>query len=279
MESPAAEAFVSTALAAAAQRWRAADDVLRAGGDVEAVHEARAAVRTIRALLRIMRNRIEPQWYARTAAELQLLARAMGDVRDVDVAIAHLRAHAATLTPADRAGADDLVAALCEARERAFRRLRTILDGERYAALLADCSPPLIAPDAPVEPRRVMAKAWRALETAARSAGDDPERLHEVRIRAKRVRAAAEAVLPHLKPGPRRRKAERFTRRLRAVLDALGTFRDASNEVDRLRTVPAARPFVAGQLVALSAAEARAAFERWRPSFKRAADPDVRFWE
>jgi CHAD domain-containing protein len=277
MDAPAAEVFVSTALAAASDRWRAADASLRAEGCVASVHDARMAVRTIRALLRVVRDRIEPEWYDRTTGDLQLLARAMGDVRDVDVALEHLRTHAGTLTPADRSGADELIEALVEARDRAFRRLRAILDGERYAALLADCVPPLIAPDALVDPRRMMTKTWRALERVVERARKDPALVHAVRIRAKRVRVAAESLTPYL-GARRRRAAARFVRRVRALLDTLGSYHDAVAEGERLRTVPSTRPFVAGQLVALAGAEARAAFEQWERAFERAADPDIHFW-
>src|SRR4030095_5241773 len=80
------------------------------------------------------------------------------------------------------------------------------MEERRYTALLDDlvaaAQPPAVLPEAAglaseASPPLV-AKAWRRLRKAVRRAGATPsdEALHQIRIRAKRARYAAEAVKP-----------------------------------------------------------------------------------
>src|SRR4029450_2441068 len=96
------------------------------------------------------------------------------------------------------------LAPLGDHRDPARRRLLGGMAQEKYAVLLDDlvaaaAAPALLPgadrPAAEVRPPLV-ARPWKKLRKEVRKAGDDPpdEQLHQIRIRAKRARYAAEAV-------------------------------------------------------------------------------------
>jgi inorganic triphosphatase YgiF len=60
------------------------DPVVRVGGDVEAVHEMRVAVRRLRSVLRSARPLLDEGWVGSLRDELDWLAHALGAVRDLD---------------------------------------------------------------------------------------------------------------------------------------------------------------------------------------------------
>ncbi|HET9076448.1 MAG TPA: CHAD domain-containing protein, partial [Acidimicrobiales bacterium] len=103
--------------------------------------------------------------------------------------------------------------------------------------------------------------------------------LHQVRIRAKRLRYAAEAVEPYVG-----RKARRTAAAAEDLADLLGDINDAANAARRLRELachPSVTPsvaFVAGRIAGRADARARVARARWRKSAARLASPRRRSW-
>jgi CHAD domain-containing protein len=95
-------------------------------------------------------------------------------------------------------------------------------------------------------------RPWKHLQEAVEALGDAPadEALHEVRIRAKRARYAAEAVAPVVG-----KSATKFAKAVAGVQSVLGDLQDAVVAEDWLRSVakrvPADQAVVAGQLVAV----------------------------
>ncbi len=77
----------------------------------------------------------------------------------------------------------------------------------------------------------------RAAEVLARSAGvldrDDPERVHDMRVATRRLRAALEVFAPAF-PRKRHRKA---LKRVKALADALGERRDPDVEIELLESL------------------------------------------
>jgi CHAD domain-containing protein len=174
-------------------------------------------------------------------------------------------------------------------RQRALAQadLLELLDSTAYLALLdrlveAGTAPKLTeaadAPAAKVLPELVSVP-WRKLRRDADKLGRHPTdaELHELRIRAKRARYAAEAAaraLPAAAP------------HAAAIADLQGVLGDQHDAVvaeEWLRSAVAGgtsrqQAFVAGLLVAAEREVAAAERERWRPSWKAASGKKVSGW-
>ena len=102
---------------------------------------------------------------------------------------------------------------------------------------------------------------------------DDAE-LHAIRIRAKRVRYAAESAAAFCGEA-----AWRFARRVERLQTVLGEQHDAVVAEAALREqVDRAHALFAGELIVVEAARAAAAGRRWRRVWKQACVPRLRFW-
>jgi CHAD domain-containing protein len=101
------------------------------------------------------------------------------------------------------------------------------------------------------------------------------EELHALRIRAKRVRYAAEAVAPVM--GPR---ASRFAAAVTALQTVLGEHQDAVIAASWLHDhgPSTGQPFAAGQLWALEREAAEEARRQWPAAWKGASDRRLRSW-
>jgi CHAD domain-containing protein len=260
---------------------------VRVGEDPEAVHQARVATRRLRSTLRTFSSLLEPDWTDRLRDELKWLADLLGAVRDTDVLLGRFREHLAALPAADAKLGPRLLAALVEQRDAARRRLLAGMDEPRYATLLDDlvaaAAAPALLPEADRPAAEVMpplvAKPWRKLRKAVKRAGDDPsdDELHQIRIRAKRARYAAEAVEPVIgKP------AERFADAAADLQDILGDHHDAVVGEGWLRQAAGSARrdaiLVAGLLIAAERASAAASRDGWRPVWKALDRKKLRAW-
>ncbi len=113
-------------------------------------------------------------------------------------------------------------------------------------------------------------RPWRSLERAVAALGRRPsdEELHEVRIKAKRCRYAAEAAAPVLG-----KRAAGFAAAAAGLQDALGELNDAVVAETWLRDWAAGRKasavvFAAGELAGLERAAAAARRASWRRAWK-----------
>lgn len=200
-------------------------------GEPEAVHQTRVASRRLREVL--------PAFVAAdtrrgrdVAAAVRRVTRALGSVRELDVALGLFDAAVTAdgLRPVARATARR---ALQTARSSALRQARTTLTPARVARLRARLDA-LTAPTAPTAAldREGMSAALHARTLRAgrrlRKAVDHvttvyaPARLHRVRIAVKRLRYALEA------EGAARgaRRASSQVQQLRAIQDLLGRAHD-----------------------------------------------------
>ena len=253
------------------------DAELRRAPAEEAVHQARVAVRRLRSDLRSFAVLLDRDWADGLRERLRWLADGLSAARDADVLLARLQGALDGLPEADRIRAGDVLAPFGAAREAAYRRVGAMLNEPRYAALLADLvatapSPALSArADEPavalIAP--LLGAAWKQLRKAVRRRGRPPtdRELHRIRIKAKLVRYAAEAVAP-VGGRPVRRLA-RAVERLQTVL---GDQHDAVGAYEQLRrlTASGATAFVAGELAALAQADARAGRDAWRAAWRAA---------
>lgn len=255
---PAARDVVQAAIAASVRRLLAHDPGVRLGDDPEHVHQARVATRRLRSDLRTFRPLLVPSWDEALREELRWLGRELGAVRDTEVLLGLLRANAAELADPDARVADRLLGRLVQRWERQRFELLAALRSTRYAELLdrlveAARAPALVpeadAPAAEVLPA-LARTPWRHLRRAVKELPENPPdaRLHEVRIRAKRCRYAAEAIVPAVG-----RPAQEFGKAVAGLQDVLGDHQDAVVASAWLRETAAATDdaderFVAGML-------------------------------
>ncbi|MFC0028876.1 CHAD domain-containing protein [Micromonospora chaiyaphumensis] len=196
------------------------------GGDEDAVHDMRVAVRRLRSTLRTFRGLWDRAESEAVRAELRWLGARLGPVRDVQVM-------AARLADAVHAEPDELVLGPVPARfaERFAADLATALDGlraalgsDRYTDLLRRLDALVEGPTArAVRPRWVNRRVRRAVTRfddrldRALAGGNDDEALHEARKAGKRARYAVEV----------RRPTAKLVDRFKDLQDVLGAHQDS----------------------------------------------------
>lgn len=234
------EAFILTLGRHAAAIQREAAAILAGTPDPEPVHQARVAVRRLRSTLAVFRPAIACPLADAADQGLKTLADCLAPARDLDVFVSETATAVATALP-DDPGLPRLRGAVDRRRRAAYATLKAWLRGADHRRLmvmlaaLADGS----AWDSPTNPAQIEALALpldsfaaqalkrrlRRLTAAGNSiAGHDPATLHAIRLRAKRLRYAAEIFAP-LFP---RKATHRFLRRLATLQDRLGTLNDSS---------------------------------------------------
>jgi CHAD domain-containing protein len=209
-------------LAAQLEQLERYDPPLRRGGDAEDVHKFRVATRRSRAVIRATKPLLGESLSALNA-ELKWLAGVLGPVRDLDVLIDRLRATAEMLG-ADFGGANAILNALVDQRQRHYDTLHQALDDDRYLALRNSFAATIASlPDLDDSLRPLAARPLRKLRKAARKLSDEPadDELHQLRIRAKRARYAVELI----DDGGKRIK--RYLDALKELQDVLGEHQDA----------------------------------------------------
>ncbi|MFJ6851711.1 CHAD domain-containing protein [Streptomyces sp. NPDC091271] len=214
----------------------------------DSVHRMRVATRRLRSAFRTYRKVLDRNVTDPLRAELKWLAAELGVDRDQEVLGERLRSHAAALPDTLLLGPVSARLTLTSVARRtgSRRRVASVLDSERYLALLDSldallADPPLL-PAAARPPRdalpRAVLKDYERLATRVEHALDQQpgaERdvaMHEARKAAKRVRYAAEAARPALgKP------AKKFAKRMKSVQSVLGDHQDSVVSRDALRTL------------------------------------------
>lgn len=286
-ERPTAGDVLRAGLARSAALVVAHDAGVRAGVDVEAVHQARVGTRRLRSDLQAFGPLLLPAWAADLRRELSWLADALGDVRDADVLLARLDRRVAALDAGERGAGALLVERLRADRVDAGARLAAVLDDERYVVLLDRLVDAVHHPAVTKEARRPAAKVlgtlaaepWHRLRAAVDDLGADPtdDELHRVRIRAKRARYAAE--LASLSAG---KGARRFAKAVAALQDVLGARNDAIVTEEWLRhaagEVPPAPAAVALRLAEVERAAASEADRGWAESWQAVTAKGLRSW-
>lgn len=248
----------------------------RSGADPEDLHQMRVALRRMRSVLKLSGTLVgdgaEP-----VRAELGWLGQSLGEVRDYDVLIGHLREVIAEFEVRDQAAGRRLVSKFVTERAAAKRRLTRALSSVRYSALLREVS--LLtqetstgAADRPHDLIGGLAKPHRKLAKAVRALPADPpdDDLHALRIHGKKLRYAAELALTSAK----KKRAARIKTLIKATKDfqtVLGDHQDAVLAAERMRTVldtaDAAVGFVAGRIAERELARRAEARAAWRGSW------------
>ena len=245
---------VRAALAVQVAELRRHDPGTRLGHDPEDLHDLRVATRRLRAILRAARPLLDPEWTAALRDELRWLTGVLGPVRDLDVLIERLRAELELLEPPERRAGARMLALLGEERGSARTTMLAAMSGDRYLALLdrLEAAPDALpGRDADVTLADIAAREFARLRRAVRALPLDPpdDELHEVRIRGKRARYAAE-----LAEGVVGKPARRFVRAAKRFQDVVGEHQDAVVAEERIRglvarTRSATAHLAAGRLV------------------------------
>jgi CHAD domain-containing protein len=278
---------VQRALALSVIRLIRHDAVVRLDLDPEGVHQARVATRRLRSDLRTFHPLVDSEWSSALRDELGWIAEILGDVRDGDVLLERLRKRAGDLPAALVEPAGAALETLQQARDSAFRVLSDALRSERYVRLLDGLVETANAPvlrERAGEPAvdaipALVRRPWHKLEKRAERDGDDAadERLHEIRIRTKRVRYAADAATP-VAGKPARALAHAAAR----LQDVLGDLNDARVAAEWLEEWAARSDGdTAHAAVTLAERERIAASElraSWRSAWDELADPSLRTW-
>ena len=210
-------------------------------GDMRSVHQARVATRRLREALPVLRVSVDSAAIGRVRRQVRRMTRALGPVRELDVALAHLDELAGEriLSPGALTRVRQTIA-----RERLDRRremLTAITPGKieklRRRLVLVERSPrPLETAAAIAEAEHQVARRAANLTAAMEHAGSLylPDRLHAIRVAAKKLRYAME-VERELK---RSRVTARITQ-LKRIQDLLGQMHDYEILIDRTRQLQA----------------------------------------
>lgn len=248
--------------------------------DVEAVHQSRVAARRLRSDVQTMGDLLDPVWSKHVVADLKWIGRILGRVRDLDVLEERLLAHH---EPDDAEAVGELGALLRSERHLEAMEVHEALVSPRYADMLerinaAVQAPPLIhtEPDGSVqESIAALVKARRrSLESEIGDLGRHPDdaALHRVRIRAKRLRYAAEASEPFIGKGAARSAAA--AKKLQSVLGNLVDATNGSRMLRELASHPSVTPavaFAAGRIAGRDEGEAVRLRREWKKPARRAS--------
>jgi CHAD domain-containing protein len=263
------------------------DPGVRIGRDPEAVHQARVATRRLRSDLRTFRAVLDTEWSEPLRDELKWLGGALGSVRDTEVLLERLEGRLEELPPPDADDGKALLAQLGAHREDARADLLAAMRSDRYFALLDALVDAARSPrfdtdldddtDDDLELSDFVRKPWRKLRDAADAIDEESSDhdLHLTRIRAKRVRYAAEAVAEALG-----KDARKFAEAAESVQELLGEHQDAIVAADWLRVHAGqgASAFVAGELVAMEREAAQATRDEWPEVWRKARRKKLRRW-
>jgi CHAD domain-containing protein len=172
---------------------------VRADLDTEFLHDFRVAIRRTRSLLGQIKHVFPPDAVQHFATEFSWIGRLTGPPRDMDVLILALRGRREEFSAVDL---DRLMAFVSGVRQQEHDTLVAALDSDRYRRLTSDWKAFLERPVTPEAEARnagaylsevVSWRAWRLsrrIATGAETIDEHTteERLHEVRIEAKKLR-------------------------------------------------------------------------------------------
>ena len=292
-DTTAADAFRLAARSCLVQAVGAAQRLGR-GHDPEALHQVRVGLRRLRAVLSVFKPVVGDEGFERIRDETRWLAKELDLARDLQVFMgATLPERDGDLEAGDGAGA--FAIRLAAAEQRAYRRAVAAIESQRFSDFLLEITAWVEVGQwsqaggrrADLRAAPVRALAARALErlhhglckAGRRFPEPDAEGRHGLRIRAKKLRYAAELLADAFPEHPKRRR--RFAASLKTLQDRLGALNDLAVAGPLAQSVAGPRggaaAFAAGLLVgrrlSREPALARKAAEAWK---RFAATP--RFW-
>ncbi len=258
-------------------------------GDPHSVHQMRVAARRLRSDLGTFAPLTDPAWSERLIQELRAVGSTLGLTRDLDVLRSRIEALGADLLPE----LAPLLEGLDDQATKARADMLAFMRGERYKELLehvvdAARQPRLTAvagrPAGTLLPGLVRPR-YKKLEKAVRGAGraPKPEALHRIRIHAKRLRYATEAVVDGLEKRDTRKAAD-LARHATKVQEVLGKHQDSIVTGDTVRSIARERSgdagfvIAAGRLIEREAVQAQRSIEEWRGTWEKLSKSKSTSW-
>lgn len=263
--------------------WHLHEPGARFGDDPEELHDLRVAGRRLDAILRQFKDFL-PASLVRIRPTLKKVLRALGQARDLDVALLELDAFQRVLPEADQPKLEPLKQHLVAERSRSRHKMLAVLDSSAVQRdfeklTLALAQPSAASPEAPPPPTLnpilglIRARYKKVRKGANRLAPDSSmEAYHAVRGHVKKLRYALETVAVIFgKP------AGEMVRSLRRWQEKLGTQQDANVASQRLQALAAEPPkglppetlFLMGQLAAHYANQALKARKRHPRAYRK----------
>jgi CHAD domain-containing protein len=212
-------------------------------GDVTSVHRARVASRRLREVLPVLADAAGSEAVDRAGKQVRRITRALGPIRELDVALGHLDELGARAGVSARA-LGKVRRHLTEERAHHRRAMLDVITPVALDKLKARLDEPTARPPGHRDPeaellstRRRAARRAADLRAAIRRTGSlyVSERLHETRIAAKKLRYALE-----VERELTRSRASGRTNRLKRLQDLLGNIHDFEILMGRVREVQAA---------------------------------------
>ncbi|MFI5388119.1 MAG: CHAD domain-containing protein [Candidatus Eremiobacterales bacterium] len=276
---------VRRAISASVKRLLDNESGAIAGRGVEPLHKARVAVRRLRSDLRTFRELVDARWSGKLRQELRWLGSELGAVRDYDVFLSRIRAAAARSGAAGDPNVAALIAAARDARSASRARMVEALRSARYARLRARLELAARSPRLTLAARLtasqalppIMKRRKKRIRNAVEGLPTRPTfaSLHRIRILAKRLRYAAEAVA--FVAGSQTTTVAKAAERLQDVLGELNDAVCACRLLRRLRTrrdlALAANALLALEIEAVSRARAG-----WAPAWQGLAAAEMPAW-
>jgi triphosphatase len=263
--------------------WNRHEPAARLGEDPEELHDLRVAGRRLDAILRQFRSSL-PASFLDVRATLKTVLRALGSVRDLDVALSELESFSRKLPKSERISIKPLKQHLVSERSRAHARMLRVLDSIWVQKNLQELTTVLTAPSVAsqhsspelalhVAPELVRRRYRKLRKRADQLTLDSSmDEFHQVRGQVKKLRYALEAVaVIYGKP------ASEMLRALCRWQEKLGVQHDAAVASVRLNALASAPPkgippdtlFLMGRLAQHHAGEALRARKRYAKGYRR----------
>ena len=263
--------------------WYLHEPGARLGDDPEELHDLRVAGRRLDAILRQYRSSLSASLLG-IRPTLKSVLRALGPVRDLDVALSEMETFSRELPKLERHSIEPLRRHLASERLRARTRMLSVLDSvpvqKSFQELTSLLSAPSAQSDQPAAESALQAapklirQRFRKLRKSADllTADSSTEAFHEVRGHVKKFRYALEAVAAvYGKP------ADEMLRSLRRWQENLGVQQDAAVASRRLKALAGAPPkgippetlFLMGRLAERYASDALRARKLYAKGYRK----------
>ena len=223
------------------------------------VHQMRVAVRRVRSAFALFPALPDNPAHASAAEGLKRLGHVLGPARDWDVFMTETAPPVEAVLP-EQAALHTLLRIGARRRHAARATLAEYLHSPEFRKLglelacLAAADPPAdqgIAPPLSEFAAAVLRRRWKKLLNAGRALEDlDNQALHGLRLKAKRLRYAAEFFAPLFPEKP----TSRFVRRLAMLQERLGLFNDTTVAAGLLHDLNSKPGYAAGLVLGFTAA-------------------------